>query len=136
VNVGHLHRIERLNYALGGLAIIITALTQPQKVALGMAVGVALTCLNFFLLRKLIGKWTSDAAKSGGGSMGGQLLVLPKMIGMMAAVVLCLWLLPINAVAFAIGYSIFVVSIFAEMILSTFLPVPPEQDGTSEQTDG
>lgn len=133
MNVGHLHRIERLNYLLGGIAVVVTTLTQDQRAALGMAVGVALTCLNFFLLRKLITKWTREAQRPDGASMSGQLLVLPKMVGMMAAVVLCLWLLPVNPVAFAIGYSVFVVSIFAEMILSSFIPAPKEP---SEQSDG
>ena len=47
---GNLQRIERLNYLLGGVMVIASALTQPRSMALGIAVGVALTCLNFFLL--------------------------------------------------------------------------------------
>src|SRR6185369_11247522 len=61
-------RIERLNYALGGILVILAAVTQPRPIALGIAVGVALTCLNFFVLRKLVFKWTSDAAKGKTGN--------------------------------------------------------------------
>jgi hypothetical protein len=122
VNAGNLQRVERLNYLLGGILVIAAALTQPRSMALGIAVGVALTCLNFFLLRKLVAKWTDEAAK--GISSTSALLVLPKMIGLMGAVVLCLWLLPIQGIGFAIGYSVFVVSIFVEIILSAVLPGP------------
>jgi len=128
VNAGNLRRIERLNYLIGGVIVIAAALTQPQRVALGVAVGVALTCANFFVLRRLILKWTSDAAE-GRSSSSSSLLVLPKMIGLMVAVVLCLAYLPIDAVAFAIGYSVFVASIFVEIILAAVLPSRESQNG-------
>ena len=56
-------RIERINYALGGVLVILATLTQDRAIALGVAVGVALTCLNFNVLRRLVTKWTSDAQK-------------------------------------------------------------------------
>ena len=49
-------------------------------------------------------------------------LILPKMVGLMGAVVLCLWLLPIDAIFFVIGYSVFIVSIVVEGVLSTLRP--------------
>ena len=58
----HRPRIERLNYVIGGIVVLVAAVTQPQSVGLGLAVGVALTCLNFFVLRRLVVKWTADAA--------------------------------------------------------------------------
>ncbi len=122
MNPGNLQRIERLNYLIGGVLVIAAALTQVRSMALGVAVGVALTCLNFFLLRKLVAKWTDEAAK--GISSASAMLVLPKMVGLMAAVVLCLWLLPIQGIGFAVGYSVFVISIFVEIILSAVLPGP------------
>ena len=121
-------RIERLNYLLGGVMVIGAALTQPRSVALGVAVGVALTCANFFVLRRLIQKWTSDAAE-GRSSSTSSLLVLPKMIGLMVAVVLCLAFLPIEPVAFALGYSVFVVSFFVEIILAAVLPSRESHNG-------
>ena len=114
------HRIERLNYVLGGIAIIIASLTQTRPVALGITVGVVLTCLNFFVLRKLVVKWTAEAAAGKPGKSG--LLVVPKMLALGAAVILSLVFLPINAFAFAIGYSVFFCSIVAELLISSFLP--------------
>lgn len=127
MTAGNLVRVERLNYLLGGLLIVAAALTQSQPVALGVAVGVALTCANFFFLRRLITKWTSDAA-AGKPTTGASMLVLPKMVGLMVAVVLSLWLLPIDGIAFALGYSIFVVSIFVEIFLAAVLPEPKAEE--------
>jgi len=111
-----IQRIERLNYAIAALVIAVGALTQPPAIALGLAVGAALTCLNFFVLRKLVVKWTSDAAAGRTGSA--PLLMLPKMVGLMGAVAVAVLLLPIDIVAFTIGYSIFLVSIVADTIFS------------------
>src|SRR5262245_49383575 len=91
-------RIERINYALGGIVVIAAALTQPKAIALGVAVGVALTCLNFFALRKLVFKLTSDAAQ--GKSGNAPLLMLPKMVGLMGAVALAILFLPLDPIAF------------------------------------
>jgi hypothetical protein len=102
-------RIERLNYAIGGVLVIAVALTQDRATALGVAVGVALTCLNFFALRKLVVKWTNDAAAGKTGNA--PLLMLPKMVGLMGMVAVAILFLPINVIAFVIGYSIFLVSI-------------------------
>ncbi len=113
-------RIERWNYGIGGVLVIAAALTQPRDIALGVAVGVALTCLNFFVLRRLITRWTKDAAAGKAGSA--QILMMPKMLGLMAAVILALKFLPIDAVAFTVGFSIFMISIVVETFYSAFRP--------------
>lgn len=132
-------RIERLNYALGGIVVIAAALTQPRPIALGVAVGVLLTCLNFFVLRKLVYKWTSDAAQgaidpagkpAGGGNAA--LLMLPKMVGLMVAVALAILFLPIDPIAFTIGYSLFIVSI---VIDTTYSALRPQAAPTSTEHD-
>jgi hypothetical protein len=102
-------RIERLNYVIAGVLVIAAALTQDRGIALGIAVGASLTCVNFFVLRKLVSKWTSDAAAGRTGNA--PLLMLPKMVGLMGAVAVAILFLPINVIAFVIGYSIFIVSI-------------------------
>ena len=117
-------RIERFNYVIGGLLVIAAALTQPRDIALGVAVGVALTCLNFFVLRRLVNRWTKDAAAGKAGST--QILMMPKMLGLMAAVILSLKFLPIDAVAFTIGFSIFMISIVIETFYSAFKPAANE----------
>jgi hypothetical protein len=121
-----LRRVERLNYVIGGGLTIGAALSQPRDIALGIAVGVTLTCLNFFFLRRLVTRWTRDAAK-GLPTSGSAALMVPKMIGLMAAVVLSLAFLPISAVAFAIGYSVFVASIFIEAVIELAFETPEDE---------
>jgi putative flippase GtrA len=120
MNGDSLVRIERLNYAVGGVLVILAAVTQPRSIALGVAVGVALTCINFMMVRRLVFRATRDAAD--GHTSNRMLLVLPKMMLVMAAVVLSLALLPINAAAFAVGYSIFIASIVIEGVYAATRP--------------
>ena len=127
-----IHRIERLNYGISAGAILVALVTQSPRVSLGLAVGAGLTCLNFYVLRKLIVKWTTEAATGKGGNAG--LLMLPKMIGLMGAVAAAVLLLPLDVVAFAIGYSIFIVSIIVE---TTYTALKPSAaDGASENDHG
>lgn len=114
-------RIERLNYLFGGVLIILAALFSKQSQALGVVVGVVLTCLNFFFLRKIVFRWT--AAVKAGDERGSSraYLILPKMIGMMGAVVLIVLFLPINAIGFVVGYSVFIVSIVVGTVLDLIL---------------
>jgi hypothetical protein len=119
-------RIERLNYAIGGVLVIAAALTQSREIALGIAVGVALTCANFFVLRKLVTKWTSDAARGKTGPA--PLLMLPKMIGLMGAVAVAILLLPLDVIAFTVGYSIFIVSIVIDTTYAAFAAAAPAEE--------
>lgn len=126
-------RIERLNYGLSALAIVIALVTmQTRSVTLGLTVGAGLTCLNFYVLRRLIVKWTTEAAQGKGGNAS--LLMLPKMIGLMGAVAVAVLLLPIDVIAFAIGYSIFIVSIVVETTYSALRPAVAGP--ASENEDG
>jgi hypothetical protein len=105
-------RIERCNYALAGVAVLAGLISQSREIALGLAVGAGLTCANFFVLRKLVVKWTADTAA--GRTSYSQMLAAPKMLVMMLAVVGAILYLPIDPIAFAIGYSIFIPSIVIE----------------------
>ena len=125
-------RIERLNYAISAAAIVLALVTQPRAVTLGLAIGAGLTCLNFYVLRKLIVKWTVEAASGKGGNAS--LLMLPKMVGLMAAVAAAVLLLPIDVIAFAVGYSIFIVSIVVETTYTALRPAAA--DPASENEDG
>jgi len=118
-------RIERCNYAIGAVVALVGLITQPSRIALGLAIGAALTCLNFFVLRKLVVKWTADAARGETGAA--PYLMLPKMVGLMGAVAVAILLLPIDAVAFVIGYSIFLISIVIETLYSALVPSPPQE---------
>lgn len=123
MNPQSLLRIERTNYLLGTALAVAAAFTRSRAEAAGVAVGVVLTCLNFALLRRIIFKMTAEAAAGRASSSG--LLMLPKMMGLMAAVAVALLVLPISAPAFAVGYSIFVVSIVIEAVRAAVAPTPP-----------
>jgi hypothetical protein len=130
-----LHRIERLNYLFGGIMVIACAIFATRRdQALGAAVGVALTCLNFAILRRLVFKWTSSVKE--GDERGGTriYLILPKMIGLMGSVVLALWLLPINAVFFVAGYSVFILSIVVAGAMAGMGPQDPPASGGDDAT--
>ena len=127
-------RIERLNYLFGGLVIIVCALTTRRDQALGAAVGVALTCLNFAFMNRLIGRWIDDAKRGDGVGSARVALIMPKMIGLMVAVVLCLKFLPIDAIFFVIGYSVFIVSILVEGVLSVLRPAPSDPDAPTGES--
>lgn len=120
-------RIERLNYGLGAVIVAIAALTQNQPVALGVTVGVALTCANFFVLRRLITRWTSEVARGERGS-NASFLMLPKMVALMGAVAASILFLPIDPLAFTVGYSTFIVSIIIDSIYSAAFAAPEPAD--------
>ena len=126
-----IRRIERLNYGISAGAILVSLATQSRAVCLGLAVGAGLTCLNFYVLRRLVVKWTADAAAGRGRSA---VLMLPKMVGLMGAVAAAVLLLPLDVVAFAIGYSIFIVSIIVETTYTALRPF--EADSASENDHG
>jgi hypothetical protein len=125
-------RIERLNYGISAIAILAALVTQKQDVTLGLAVGAGLTCLNFFVLRKLIVKWTTEAAAGKGGNSA--VLMLPKMVGLMGAVAVSVLFLPIDVIAFAVGYSIFIASIIIETTYTALRPAAA--DPASENDHG
>ncbi|MDB4953911.1 MAG: synthase [Myxococcales bacterium] len=127
-------RIERLNYILGGILIVAaTLIYRTEQIALGVAVGVVLTCANFFVLRRLVTRWTHDAAH--GKPSNASLLMLPKMVGLMVSVVLALMFLPIDPIAFTVGYSTFIVSIILDTSFSALRP-PPNETNENGETHG
>ena len=129
-----LARIERVNYALAALLSLGALLTQSRPVVLGIVVGSTLTCINFFVLRKLVAKWTRDAAAGTSGSA--QLLMMPKMIGLMLAVTAAVLLLPLDVIAFAIGYSIFIVSIVGVALYAAITTQDTQQPTENEHHNG
>jgi len=111
-------RIERMNYILAIVATVAGLITRDQRITLGLMVGAGLTCVNFYALRRLVIKWTADAAAGKGGNA--QLLMLPKMVFMMGAAAVAVLFLPLDVIAFIVGYSIFILSIVIETTLSAF----------------
>ena len=125
-------RIERLNYGISAVATLLALATQSRAVTLGMAVGAGLTCLNFYVLRRLIVKWTAEAASGKGGNAS--LLMLPKMVGLMGAVAVAILFLPIDVIAFAAGYSIFILSIVVETAYTALRPAAADPVGPDPVT--
>jgi hypothetical protein len=128
-------RIERLNYGISAVALVAALVTQQSRlVTLGLAIGAGLTCLNFYVLRRLIVKWTTEAAAGKGGNAS--LLMLPKMVGLMGAVAVSVLFLEIDIVAFAMGYSIFILSIVIETSYTALRPAAadPVGEGPAGQT--
>lgn len=114
-----IHRIERINYGLAIVCVLAGMIIAPYRsVILGLMIGSGLTCLNFYVLRRLVVKWTEQAATGKPGNA--QLLMMPKMVGLMGAVAFAVLVLPIDVIAFVIGYSIFILSIVIETAYSAF----------------
>jgi hypothetical protein len=61
------------------------------------------------------------------------MLMLPKMIFLMGAVALSVLLLPLDVIAFTIGYSIFILSIVIE---ATYSALRTQPAGDSEHSNG
>lgn len=131
-----IRRIERLNYVLGGIAIVIAALTVAQRTALGFAIGVVLTCLNFAALRWMVFRWTA-AVKAGDTKGSNRIyLILPKMVLMMGAVAVVVIFLPVDAIGFLIGYSIFLPSIVIAAVVESFAPSSDADASPPSSGDG
>jgi hypothetical protein len=108
-----LARIERMNYLLSALVVAVSALLLPRSVALGLTVGAAVTCVNFSLIRRLVTRMVARAAEQRNATA---LLFIPKFTGLIVVVFLCIRYVPMSPVAFAVGFSIFLVSIAIESI--------------------
>ena len=129
-----IHRIERINYGLAIVAVVVGMIVAPYRsVVLGLMIGSGLTCLNFYVLRRLVVKWTEQAASGRPGNA--QMLMLPKMVGLMGAVAFAVLVLPIDVIAFVIGYSIFILSIVIETAYSA-LSAPPSNSESEQNGHG
>jgi hypothetical protein len=108
-----LSRIERTNYLLGAVLVAVVAIAGSTEQALGAAVGAALSAVNFSIVRRIVERIL--AAPSGDKSRPA-LAFIPKMTGLMVAVALALYFLPLSAVMLAVGFSIFLISIAVETV--------------------
>ncbi|HEY8146742.1 MAG TPA: hypothetical protein VIG06_28875 [Kofleriaceae bacterium] len=108
-----LSRIERMNYILGGALVAATGVLGTRDQVLGALVGVLLSAINFSLVVRIVEKMTASAT---GRSKGSGILLAPKMLVLMGAAAVALFLLPISAVMLAAGFSVFLVSIGVETV--------------------
>ncbi len=127
MDIHSLHRIERLNYMLGGVLTVLMTVLLPREAALGVLVGVILSSVNFTVMRKMVQGWMQRSAAKRQTS---SLFMLPKMVLLMLAIVLSLLFLPISAIGLAIGFSVFLISIAVETV--RYISNPPVDDNSSE----
>jgi hypothetical protein len=106
-----LQRIERINLILG---VVITALAGAlwgARGALAAGVGAALACADFWLLVR-IGARLVAGARAGNPSRALSFLLLGKTAALFALVFIAIAVARLDAIPFALGFSVFVVSIF------------------------
>jgi len=115
-------KIERANLILGVAVTALAGLVWGGHGMLAAGVGAALACLNFVAIRRLGGRAVRSALASlanGAGSpsrMAGQGLALAaglliKMTALFALVWIAVRVLALPVIPFALGFSVFVLSI-------------------------
>lgn len=122
-----LSRIERMNYILGGALVAVVGVLGTRDQLLGALVGVVLSAVNFSLVVRIVEKMT--AAATGGRAKASGILLAPKMLVLMGAAAVALFLLPISAVMLAAGFSVFLVSIAVETV--RYVLRSPAESGNS-----
>jgi hypothetical protein len=108
-----IHRVERMNYLLGGLLVAATALLGSREHMLGALVGALVSAVNFSLISRIVRRMGSAPAP---GQNTAALMLVPKMLGVMGAITLAILFVPLSAVMLAVGFSIFLVSIGIETV--------------------
>lgn len=127
MDVSSLRNIERLNYMLGAVLVIGAAILMSRPDVLGVLVGVALSCANFTLMRRMVQWWISTPPERRGART---LVLLPKMTGVMLAVALAIFFLPVSAIGVLVGFSVFLGSIAIETVRYTVAgPARREEQG-------
>lgn len=129
MDLSSLKRIERLNYLLGGVLIAASAFVFTREGALGVAVGVVLSCVNFSVMRSMVQSWVHLPP---GRRSSRSLIMLPKMTGLMLAVFLAIRFLPISGMGLAIGFSVFLPSIAVETV--RYISNPPMSDTSDDSS--
>ncbi len=108
-----LHAIDRWNLVLTGLLVLVCALAFDRPVLVGAAVGALLSTVNFWAMHTLLRR---SMHAIGGRRALLQFLVVMKMGVFMGLIFLAMRTLDMNPAAFAIGVSIFLISIAIESL--------------------
>ncbi len=107
----HLRAMERWNLILSGIAILIAAVAFDLPVVIGVAAGALVACVNFWSIRKI---WEGLLSGSTEHKKAMQILFLLKTMALIGVVFVCIRFLPLSPPAFAVGISIFLLSIAVE----------------------
>ena len=105
-----LARIERINLILAVLITCLAGFLWGARGALAAGVGAALACADFWLLVR-IGARLVASAREGNPSRGLSALLLGKTVALFALVFIAIAVVHLEAIPFALGFSVFVVSI-------------------------
>jgi hypothetical protein len=111
-----LARIERTNYLLSTAVIALGAVLLGRSYVVGLAAGSLIGAVNFSLIRRLVETWMRRPPKRRSATA---FLFVPKMAALMAVVFAAVRYLPLSPTAFAIGFSIFLISIAIEAVRFT-----------------
>ena len=124
-------RIERTNYMVGGVLIALAAVLGSRAQLLGMVCGVLLSAVNFSVVRRLVAQilWGPEEGRK---RVAG--LFIPKMGLLMFAVAGAVFFLPLDPIAFAVGFSVFLASIAIESVRFMLAP-PMTPPGSGNSTD-
>lgn len=110
-----LHRIERMNWILGGVLVAVCGALGTMEHVLGSLVGVVLGAVNFMLVARIVEKMAL-AAQGKVEARAGSMFLAPKMAILMGLVFAALYFLPISAPMLAVGFSVFMLSIVVEAV--------------------
>ena len=97
-----LARIERTNLILAAMVTGLAAVLWGARGALSAGVGAALACADFWVLVRIGGRLVESALS---------FLLLAKTMVLIALVFVSIAVLRLDPVPFALGFSVFVVSI-------------------------
>lgn len=106
-----LGRIERVNLVLAVLVTALAGLIWGKPGALAAGAGAGLACVDFFVLVRLGAKIVAQA-RVGVPPRALSFLLLTKTLALFALVFVAIRLAGLDPIAFALGFSVFVVSIF------------------------
>jgi hypothetical protein len=105
-----LGRIERANLVLAVLLTALAGVVWGAHGAIAAGAGAVLACADFWLLLR-IGARLVASARDGNPSRGLSFLLIGKTMALFALVYIAIGVLHLDAIPFALGFSVFVVSI-------------------------
>ena len=110
----HVKRIERVALSLVGLATLASLVFWDGRIVLGVGLGGMLAALNFHVLRRIMAAiFQAEGSSTQKQAFTGVLLTF-KFGALAAVVFLVVNYAPVEPVAFMVGISVVVLSIFIE----------------------
>jgi hypothetical protein len=105
-----LARIERTNLVIAAMLTALAGALWGVRGAVAAGAGALLACADFWLLVRIGGRLVASA-REGDPSRGLAFLLIGKTMVLFALVFIAIGVLHLDAIPFALGFSVFVVSI-------------------------